>query len=174
MTEVLHWLDAPLDELREFCLSKAVGRQVATEVETVPISFMAWVMDNIGTDFDHWEWWVNVLDPCTVRPSGYGILGGVKFDPEAEWCTKFPHAHPWDGKTVNLYIDPAESGGELVIFEDDRETVAEVIMPLSGTVAITEDHVWHGVRAVHGDRPRISIMAGAHRWPRSEQCRCAA
>ncbi len=174
--DVKHWFwhDAPFEELREFCFENAAGRQVSTNVHPAPFKFVAYVMEQIGTDFDHWEWWVNLLDPVTVRPSGYGIAGGGRpHDPNAEWCQKFPHAHPWDGLTLTLHVDPPESGGELVVFEDDRQTVAHVLPAERGLVTLMPDHVWHGVKAIHGDKPRVTLMAGAHRWPNSAQCQCA-
>lgn len=171
-----HWHDAPFEDLRQFCLTHTVGRQITTEVSDVPYSFGDYarrlVEDWLNYAVDHWEWWVSVLDPADVRPVGYGIRGGAVYDPDREWCTKFPHSHPWDGKTVVLHLDPPTAGGELVVFDDDRETIIQEVVPQKGLVTIMSDHTYHGVRAVGGIRPRVTIMGGAHKYPRSKMCGC--
>lgn len=174
----LFWHDAPFEALRQFCLKNAAGRQITTEVESVPEAFETYakvlIEDRLKYKVDHWEWWVSVLDPSDVRPSGYGVRGGVEFNPDREWCTLFPHAHPWDGRTVVLHLDPPTEGGELVVFEKDRERISHEFEPQKGLVTVMDDHTYHGVKAVKGIRPRVTIMGGAHKYPRSIMCGCAA
>lgn len=168
---VVHWEwnQAPFDEVLDFCLANTKGYAVTTNVETVPDAFREYaekIADAMHYPVDRWHYWVSTLGG--PKQNGYGVQ---RLQLSDEWMPKFPHCHGWDGLTISLHVQTPEEGGELVVFEDDQWTVRRTIKPTMGLVTLVRDHVWHGVRKVKGDTPRVSIMAGAYPHP-SEQGLC--
>ncbi len=159
------WDDCPVAELRGF-VEQHVGHHKTCEVPKAPlpavfVEFARQIIeDKLGYEVDHWRYWISSLAPLD--------------DPDAEWQLKFPHTHGWDGKTLVLYLGLPESGGELVVLDQDVETELECWTPKEGMAAVMSDHAIHGVKAIKGSKHRLTMIAGAYPYPeRSTKCRCA-
>ena len=161
MSRVHTWRRAPLDYLRSYVEERA-NHGTITDIHDPPGQFVGYVESLVkgvfGYEVDHWIYWCSILDPVD--------------NPEQEWMPKFPHSHGYDGLTLVQYINAPEEGGELALCDLDLN-VTEMYKPKAGESAIIMDHEVHGVRAVRGSEPRITIIAGAYPFPSGPgKCRC--
>ena len=81
------------------------------------------------------------------------------------WLSGFPHKHNWEawGQTLVCTIQAPERGGSLYVV-DDRNPADEreyEIPPTEGQAVILPGNVKHGVKMMHGDTPRISLIYAA-------------
>ena len=164
MARVHKWQRAPLEYLRSYVEERAVRgpKAVTTDIQDPPNAFQAYAQSLLqgvlGYEVDHWVYWCSILDPVE--------------DPDQEWMVKFPHSHGYDGLTLVQYLQAPEEGGELALL-DTKKNILEMYEPKAGEGAIIVDHEVHGVRAVRGSEPRITIIAGAYPYPKgSLKCRC--
>jgi hypothetical protein len=75
------------------------------------------------------------------------------------WTSGFPHRHGWPhGFTVAMMIQaPLRGSGASVLVPDDGPPIE--FAPREGIGVVIEGEVNHGVKAVHGDVPRIVLIA---------------
>jgi len=167
--EVFEWKDCPVDMLREHVLANVSGAHKTCETNNVPQVFKDYaksiIEDEMGYEVDHWLYWVSdiqALEKCEHTPP--------KHDPE--WQLKMPHTHQWDGRTMILYLQVPESGGGLAILDPDMNEI-DCFQPKVGWAAVMKDHAIHGIKAIHGDTNRVTMLAGAYPYPVKEaKCRC--
>ena len=155
------WEDCPVDELFALAVEGAGNQHMTCIGFDPPESFKQFASDVIeiedGYVVDHWVYWASNLEP---------VLGG-------DWQMKFPHTHQWDGRTLVLYLNEIEGGGELVVLEEDMVTERQRFPVKPGTAALMGDHAIHGVRAIHGSTNRVTMIAGAYPYPKgTTKCQC--
>ncbi len=102
------------------------------------------IFDNLGIAHVRWDFW------CSIIPEGHVD----KQNPG--WAKNFPHNHCWNGTTLILYLQVPKAGGDLVIVEDGEEL--ERVFPNPGMAATVGGWDEHGVEAVEGDVPRITLI----------------
>jgi|Cruoilmetagenom7_1024161.scaffolds.fasta_scaffold00637_16 hypothetical protein len=156
------WEGCPIEELRQLAIEGAGGAHATCMGFTPPQSFKDFaksiIEDEMGYEVDHWNYWASNLDPV---------------DEGREWQLKFPHTHQWDGRTMILYLDEPEGGGELVVLDEDMTTELQVFEPKAGYAAVMRDHAIHGVKRIIGSKNRVTMIAGAYPYPKgSTKCRC--
>ncbi len=162
------WEGCPVDELRLLAIEGAGGNRATCVGFTPPQSFVDFsksiIEDEMGYEVDHWVYWASNLEPLDEKAQARSKDG---------WQLMFPHTHAWDGRTMILYLDVPEGGGELVVLDEDMETELHRFEPQVGHAAVMRDHAIHGVKRIEGDKNRVTMIAGAYPYPKgSQKCRC--
>jgi hypothetical protein len=171
--EIFEWEGCPVDMLREHVLGVVSGGHKTCESNDVPQVFKDYaksiIEGELGYEVDHWVYWCSDITALeNLKPSH------VPPEHDLDWQLKFPHTHGWDGRTMILYLQEPEEGGALVVLDDDVETEIGRFEPKVGWAAVMKDHAIHGIKAIHGDTNRVTIIAGAYPYPvGSTVCRCA-
>lgn len=162
------WDDCPVEELYPLAIAGAGSNHKTCVGFTPPQSFVDFaksiIEDELGYEVDHWRYWASSLSPLDAKAQVRAIDG---------WQLMFPHTHGWDGRTLVLYLNEVEGGGELAVLDQDVETELACWEPTPGMAAVMADHAVHGVKAIQGDTNRVTMIAGAYPYPvGSTKCRC--
>ena len=167
--EIFEWKDCPVDVLREHVLANVSANHKTCETSDVPQVFKDYaksiIEDEMGYEVDHWLYWcsdITALDNLKLVPPEH----------DREWQLKFPHTHQWDGRTMVLYLQEPESGGELALLDPDMNET-DSFKPKIGWAAVMKDHAIHGIKAIRGNTNRVTMIAGAYPYPVAEaKCKC--
>ncbi len=155
------WEDCPIDELYPLAVAGAKNQHATCIDFKPPQAFVDFaksiIEDELGYEVDHWRYWASDLEPV---------------DESRDWQLKFPHTHQWDGRTLVLYLNEPEGGGELMVLNEDMsEHTRFDVRP--GMAAVMSDHAIHGVRRIEGSTNRVTMIAGAYPYPVGEKrCKC--
>lgn len=175
-TYTVLWEDIPIEELREYILSRHLSEDAArhgraphngavkvqTDQPAMPDSFRRFAANTFADlDIFEWQYWTGYYDR-ECPPGQPNFVSGM------------PHAHGWDGSrhaqyklghTLVMYVQVPERGGELVVMPEFRDNKnmgpQHELAPAVGVGAVIEGNVAHGVRPVHGDTPRLACIATA-------------
>lgn len=166
---IREWKDCPVDMLREHVLANVGPGHKTCEGKEVPQVFKDYaksiIEDEMGYEVDHWIYWISEI-------TALENLKSIPPEHDREWQLKFPHTHQWDGRTMILYLQVPESGGGLAVLDPDMNEV-DCFEPKVGWAAVMNDHAIHGIKAIHGNTNRVTMIAGAYPYPISEpKCRC--
>ena len=132
-TSTVLWEDIPIEELREYILSRHLSEDAArhgraphngavkvqTDQPAMPDSFRRFAANTFADlDIFEWQYWTGYYDR-ECPPGQPNFVSGM------------PHAHGWDGSrhaqyklghTLVMYVQVPERGGELVVMPEFRTT----------------------------------------------------
>ena len=157
-THTFFWADAPTDLLREFVEkhrndkhsgANGVSRN-PEDHNGMPIEYQDYVADIFENVLHYpvkeWRYWIGITLP------------GKNNTQHPEFAKGFPHCHQWDALTAVHYVQVADEGGDLVVCDDNRNVLTRFKAKV-GLTAVIDGRSSHGVEAVRGATPRLTVIA---------------
>jgi hypothetical protein len=153
-----YFAESPIEELCELVLDNCVNDNTSArdlDRTTIPEALKQHFRDcleSLGYAADpvKWRYWTGMVHPGHVSS-------------REGWAKGFPHNHQWDGLTCVHYVQLPDSGGDTVVFEDDKVTERGRISPELGKTSVLDGWSEHGVEEVFGETDRMTIIATGYR-----------
>lgn len=158
VAETYFWLDAPTEMFKIYvesvmrpAFSGSLGVSKNPEDDNgMPVEFQNYIAQIFENELDYpvneWRFWVGVTQPGAMAQHAKGFAKG------------FPHSHGWNALTAVHYVQVPESGGDLLIVDEDHNEL-ERFVPRVGLTAVVDGWSLHGVTAVGGNIPRYTLIA---------------
>ena len=101
--------------------------------------------------------------PAGNRRYWFGVWSPGQVDEnDSGWCPGFPHTHGWDGLSFAHVLQAPDGGGDLWIKPSDGGRA--FIFPSDvGMTSVVGGYVSHGIRAITGTRPRVTMITAVYR-----------
>jgi len=153
-----YFKDSSVEILRELVLDNCVDNNTSArdlDRNTLPEELKEHFRDCLSAlDYEadpaKWRYWTGMVHP------------GHRSRREG-WAKGFPHNHQWDGLTCVHYVQVPDSGGDTVVFEDDKVTERGRVSPVLFKTAVMDGWSEHGVEEVFGETNRMTIIATGFR-----------